>query len=480
MGGKVLSDLFLQYNESIKPYMTNLRKTQKQTPITPKLSKADQETLEGMHKTARHDITNCLRETSNLLRSFILLPVTIQEAVCLERDLRLELKQLDLYQEELEKMKKKAADMHCLACLVIAKQPFPKPIKKGTTVSGADGEHEEPTLVRLITASKVCYTAETKVTAEVVSEDNKKGEEIFVAGERVLDEEGYATFYDLKFAKPTRLNVAHLYFNLRVRFLSEDKYGSTSLNLRSPPSAPFVVITNESQWGDSEGMLMRIKAFGDAEDNTTDSIPWPYMANLIQTHFLRSTRQDVTKPERPLSLSDLNFLAKWRFHDKTSIAKEAYDEFWSWFGLACRRIRHQLPFHSLWMKGLILGLISREDAEQLLSGERVGTFVIRFSETNPGKIVLSYVKPAEGGAAGVKISHFLLAYGPREAPKHLQNILEKKTECTMVLKISTDFEPDERAAMFTREPKDVFFKDLKKAGAPPLSADYEVDDSFAP
>ena len=141
---------------------------------------------------------------------------------------------------------------------------------------------------------------------------------------------------------------------------------------------------------------------------------------MIQTHFLRSTRQDVTKPERPLSLSDLNFLAKWRFGDKTTITKAAYDDFWSWFGLACRRIRHQLPFHSLWMKGLILGLISREDAEQLLRPERVGTFVIRFSETNPGKIVLSYVKE-EG-----RVSHFLLAYGPREAPKHLQNILEKK------------------------------------------------------
>ena len=372
-----------------------------------------------MHEKAKHDIKHCLNECSKLLRTSLLPPATIHEAVCLERDLKLELKQLELYEEELEKLKKRSPEAHCLAYLAIAKQPFPKPIKKGTTVSGADGEHEEPTLVRLLTASKVCYSAESKVIGEVVSEDSKKGEEVFVAGEKELDEEGYATFYDLKFAKPTRLNVAHLYFHVQIRFLTgDDHYGGASMTLRSPPSSPFVVITNESQWGDSEGMLMRLKAF------YQETISWQYMANLIQTHFLRSTRQDVTKPERPLSLSDLNFLAKWRFENKTTITKEAYEDFWGWFGLACRRIRHQLPFHSLWMKGLILGLISRQDAERLLAGEAVGTFVIRFSETNPGKIVLSYVKNEE--SMGGKVAHLLLAYGPREAPKHLQNILEKK------------------------------------------------------
>ena len=386
---------------------------------TIQISEEDVDALVASHASARKTITNCLAACSKLLRSSILLPVTIQEAFCLERDLQLELKQLELYEEELRLLQKQSPKARCLAQLVIAKQPFPKPIKKGTIVSGADGDHEEPTLVRLITASKVGYLAETKVVAEVVSEDSKKGEEVFMTGEKALDEEGYATFYDLKFEKATRLNVAHLYFDVRVRFLSEE----APITLQSPASSPFVVITNESQWGDSEGMLMGLKAFSEG------TITWQYMANLIQTHFLRSTRQDVTKPERPLSLSDLNFLAKWRFQDKTTITKAAYEDFWAWFGLACRRIRHQFPFHSLWMKGLILGLISRDDAESLLKGERVGTFVIRFSETNPGKIVLSYVKEEDGGGPGRKVSHFLLAYGPREAPKHLQNILEKKIVC---------------------------------------------------
>ena len=34
--------------------------------------------------------------------------------------------------------------------LVLAKQPFPKPVKKNIKVCGSDGAHEEPTLVRLL------------------------------------------------------------------------------------------------------------------------------------------------------------------------------------------------------------------------------------------------------------------------------------------------------------------------------------------
>ena len=237
--------------------MTNLRTKQQQTPVSPELSKANVVTLAAMHANARQNITECLNDCTKLLHSSILLPVTIQEATCLERDLKLELEQLELYEKELELLQKQSPDAYCLARLVIAKQPFPKPIKKGTIVSGADGDQEEPTLVKLITASKVGFLAETNVMAEVVSEDSKKGEETFVAAEKVLDGEGYASFFDLKFEKPTRLNVAHLYFSVRVRFLTE----GSSTPLRSPASAPFVVITNESQWGDSEGVLMGLKVW---------------------------------------------------------------------------------------------------------------------------------------------------------------------------------------------------------------------------
>lgn len=320
---------------------------------------------------------------------------------------------------ELDGLKKGAADASVLGKLVVAKQPFPKPIKKGTTVSGADGEHEEPTLVRFLTGAKSLYIPESKVRAEVVSEDSRKGEDAFFAGERPLDEDGFATFYDMKFAKPTRLNTAHLYFSVKVQFVMDDKTTSTVL-VTSSPSEPFVVITNESQWGDSEGLLLRMSAFQDRE-----TITWEFMANVLQTHFLRSTRQDLADPERPLSLNDLNYLARTQFNNRRVLNKTDLEEFWKWFGLACRRIRHQIPFHTLWMKGLVFGFITRKETEELLRDEPCGVFIVRFSESNAGKVVVSYVKHNDTLKVN-EVTHFLLAYGPREAPKHLQNILSRK------------------------------------------------------
>lgn len=411
-----MNEITKYFNDVIKPFMVQLRMKQKQTQVVPEISKVDHGQLTDMHSIARSYLQECLTKCNALLQKSILLPGTIQEALSLERDIRLEKMQLDLYVLELEKLKTRSPDAHCVAKLVIAKQPFPKPIKKKTPVSGADGEREEPTLVKLLTGSKVCYIPESKVTAEVIAEDSKKGEDAFWAGERAL-EDGYATFFDLRFDKPTRLNIAHLFFSVRLRFMADEKLG-TSLQIRSDPSAPFIVITNESQWGDSEGLLMKIKVFGDQNE-----VPWEYLCNHIQYHFIRSTRQDSVKPDRPLSLFDLNYLARRSFNDKRMITKDDYDQFWNWFGLVCRRIRHQLPFHSLWMKGLVWGFISRKDSERVMESEPPGTFLIRFSESNPGKIVVSYVK---WGPLS-EIGHFLLACGPREAPKHLQQILEKKT-----------------------------------------------------
>ena len=126
-----LNELYKSYNEVIKPFMSDLRTKQKQTPVNPRIGKNDSMKLVAMHSKARSYISDCLNKCSSLLRSSILMPFTIQEANCLERDLRLELEQLELYELELDHLKKRSTDVHCIAKLVIAKQPFPKPIKKG-------------------------------------------------------------------------------------------------------------------------------------------------------------------------------------------------------------------------------------------------------------------------------------------------------------------------------------------------------------
>merc|ERR1711879_687002 len=69
--------------------------------------------------------------------------------------------------------------------------------------------------------------------------------------------------------------------------------------------------------------------------------------------------------------------------------------FWTWLGPVACALRFKRHINTLWFHGLIYGLISKRDCEILLGQQRVGTFVIRFSESYPGFFAVSYVTHKE-------------------------------------------------------------------------------------
>ena len=113
-------------------------------------------------------------------------------------------------------------------------------------------------------------------------------------------------------------------------------------------SAPFIVFTNESQWEESEGILLKKDCF------STNDVTFERFANYLQMHFLRSTRQDPYNPERGLSIHDLNYISRAHLNGKNHISKSDFDEFLKWFGKVLRKIRHQQNFHVLWVKVFII------------------------------------------------------------------------------------------------------------------------------
>lgn len=56
--------------------------------------------------------------------------------------------------------------------------------------------------------------------------------------------------------------------------------------------------------------------------------------------------------------------------------------FWDWFYAAAKTIRDRLK--KPWIDGLIIGFISKSETEQLLSQYENGTFLLRFSDSEPG------------------------------------------------------------------------------------------------
>jgi hypothetical protein len=290
---------------------------------------------------------------------------------------------------------------HCFssfAALVISKQPFPKSVKKDSKLGTTD-----PVAVTLIRGPKTEVRPMSKVKANLLYEDySAKKDSLTIANDtQDLDPQGEAAFSDIRFPNGTRLKMVRLQFNVQVQHVVVGG-AMASTTLESDPSDPFVIITNENQWQASAGILLKKDAF-DVLPETT----WPQFANTLQLHYLRATRQSVDNPTRVLSRDDLDYIFTAKFDSKTHINQKECEEFWEWFGKALHKIRHQKHFGSLWLRGFIYGFVSKPDAERLLYSQRPGSFVIRFSESTPGKLTVAYVK-SDIMTGRLEIKHYMI------------------------------------------------------------------------
>jgi EF-hand fold domain/SH2 domain len=193
---------------------------------------------------------------------------------------------------------------------------------------------------------------------------------------------------------------------VRMQFAVSIEYvgssGSSKVeSLESEPSHPFIVVTNESQWEFSEGMLLKKDAFPQPE------VPWQHFANVLQVHYVRSTRQDLREAQRPLSLADLDYIHRLQFKARNSVHQKDFDHFWAWLGRLVHKIRHQKSFSQLWLAGLVYGFISKCGAEEILENTPAGTFLIRFSERAAGKQAVAYRKLDSD--RGLETRHFLIS-----------------------------------------------------------------------
>jgi len=143
-----------------------------------------------------------------------------------------------------------------------------------------------------------------------------------------------------------------------------------------------------------------------------DEISWENFCNTLQVHYIRETGQDRENPERPLTKSEFDWLRKTLFGNKkkvngtntTNAAGEStvqlkqtltisdFEKFWEWFGVVLYHVRNkQKNYLAMWLKGLIVGFLGREEAENILeSGTEKGTFLLRWSERKAGKLVIVF------------------------------------------------------------------------------------------
>jgi hypothetical protein len=182
--------------------------------------------------------------------------------------------------------------------LVIAEQPFPMVVTKLKQLD------DDPVVVQLLSGANVELQSFSKMKVVMIWENHQaktNTQKMIECDTQPIDAFRRQVKWNLKFLNGTRKNSVTLRFGIQVQVVQGSS--SASVTVESNSSQPFIVITNECQWEESEGTLLRRDAFGDQQEVT-----WPYFANMLQRHFLRATRQDPIRPTRCLCQTDFEYI----------------------------------------------------------------------------------------------------------------------------------------------------------------------------
>eukprot|EP01114_Cavostelium_apophysatum_P017952 TRINITY_DN5444_c0_g1_i1.p1 TRINITY_DN5444_c0_g1~~TRINITY_DN5444_c0_g1_i1.p1 ORF type:complete len:666 (+),score=179.00 TRINITY_DN5444_c0_g1_i1:88-2085(+) len=362
-----------------------------------------------------------------LVNSTYLDPQEMYHALRLQQEVFILLRHLGLYASELSSIQ--SGNPLPSFALVVLVDPFPDSVKQHKTI-------DEPLQVKLLSSSKFDNTMMNLnciVKAEVVTSSSKKTKKAVIGlenAEKPLENAtSIAKFHDLKFPSGTRVKAIRLKFT--TKFAISDHAGRLhQITLESNPTGSVVVKTNENQWCEAEGILLKKTAFGDQTE-----IPYARFANYLQQHYLRTTKQDMLYPVRALALHDVTYIHRTKFGGKPSINNKDFQLFWEWFGPLSHKFRHQKHLGALWTKGMICGFMTREEAELVLSREAVGTFLLRVSERQD-QMVISY---QANTAHGVQVKHYLIKSDDIHGTKKtLADFLRNYAELLCILQIHVE------------------------------------------
>uniref|UniRef100_A0A7S4IMC2 SH2 domain-containing protein n=1 Tax=Vannella robusta TaxID=1487602 RepID=A0A7S4IMC2_9EUKA len=402
-----------QFANSLKEYQAAIQVIQSnfshhQTNQTELVQPLQLQFLKDMETTH-----NALTELFDAQKTYILTPLDIHKMQELTTALTNQEITIQFFQSELSELLRGNPLKGRL--LLIKEQPAPHVVFKSKMI-------EDRYVIQLVTSlpdALMQSQKDTKIVASVYSEDNNplKGKTVLTNNSVNVTSDKQAIFQGMKVQISTRMSLAHLFFELK------NKANVTLACTRHDPrfNSNIVVITNESQWCEAQGKLIVQDCF----PNTSDQVPWTRYANDIHRHFLKTSRQDLTNFSRCILPHEFAYLHHKYFDNSPMITSHQSSAFWMWLGPVSCALRFKRHINTLWFHGLIYGLISKRDCELLLGQQRVGTFVIRFSESYPGFFAVSYVTKTDQGDV---VMHYLVDHTDIGSQKTLPDFLRSKEQ----------------------------------------------------
>lgn len=232
---------------------------------------------------------------------------------------------------------------------MVLKQPFPLVITKNKQIP------EDHLQVQLLTSANLHIQSITQAKANLLCDAAQgKGapQKMIDFDVQSIEPSSRIAKFPIKFLAGTKKAPAQFKFAMQLQVA-----GSPSpATIESNTTTSLVVITNECQWEDSAGTLLKKEAFSDGRvwllsHSRQLEISWAEFANTLQHHFLRAMKQELSRPRRILSPFDLRYMHSKFFGQKETITLKDFQGFWEWFGKCMHKLRYQRHMNNLWMSG---------------------------------------------------------------------------------------------------------------------------------
>lgn len=133
------------------------------------------------------------------------------------------------------------------------------------------------------------------------------------------------------------------------------------------------------------------------------------------------------------------------------MSSKDFDTFWIWFAPCIHKIRHTRQLLQMWIQGFVdsflffflkmlslyrtlYGFLSKNVLNEILTNQQIGSYVIRFSEKNPGQMTIGYVTsiPPE------PIRHYLLKTEDTAGKKTLADFIYENNQFRYVIQHKHD------------------------------------------
>jgi hypothetical protein len=265
----------------------------------------------------RRLIAGCVNELDRLVSSVMLRAGEIASARDQRSELRCAAQQLGIYARELAQLVGGSVDASALVALCIVRQPFPASVKQNKAVA-------QPTVLRLLLGARVGVVDVPTCRASVVVmpsvKASKKGAVTITNAEQTFESTAgapplIAKFTSLTFPVGSRLAPLQMQFtsSVPVAISADDARGSgmpldnaasaaaarrgkasaaaalahtaatpVTATATSEASGELIVKTNENQWDECEGVLLRRSLWAGDEKRP---LAWPALCNALQLHY---------------------------------------------------------------------------------------------------------------------------------------------------------------------------------------------------